>query len=217
MVGLALAAVAVVVVATLLLRPGIAKVEGDTPEERIASIIELADTQPPGAADAIAGAAAEDPSARVRVAALLALERFIAPKYRPVVESALAHADERVRAAAATTLGRFGDTASADSLHELCVKDTSKAVRLAAVHGLEKNPSPKATVRLVQVMEKGKDADVQVRAIRVLGARYEMPSVRSIKPSNAKWWANDVELVKEQAEVISAFRKEYPRHSRRVT
>ncbi len=218
LIGIAVAAMVLAVVAALVLRPGMAKVEGATAKERIASIIALADSQPRGAVEAIADAAANDPDASVRRAGLLTLERFMSPEHRPIVESALEDTDEGVRAAAAATLGRFGDRAAADRLGEVGVKDTSHAVRLAAAQGLAKSPDPKAVVHLVNVMEKGKDEDVQVYAKQALSKRYKIPLTRSVRPAHTIWWRNDVELLKEQPEVISAFRRTHtplklnPRH-----
>lgn len=194
-------------VVAFLLRPEKAKVEGATAQERIASICSLADSQPRGAAEAIARAAANDPDPAVRRAALLALERFLTAKYRPLVEAALSDADAGVRAAAATALGRFGDQAAADRLHELAVKDASPAVRLAAVAGLGENRSAKATVHLVQVMENCRDPKVQMRAREALARKYRLLPGYSVHPNNVVWWRNEVELIKERPEVIAAFRE----------
>lgn len=205
MTGIALAAMAAAILATGLLWSGNAKVEGATPKERIASICGLADNQARGAADAIAIAAADDPDPMVRRAALFTLERFAAPKYRPVVESALSDPDERVRASAAATLGRYGDEAAADRLQELGAKDPSEVVRLAVVDGLEKNAAAKAIVHLVRAMENSEDLNVRLRALHALARRCDLP-LRSIMPNDTKWWRNDVEMIKEQPEVILAFR-----------
>lgn len=203
-IGIALVAVAAILWGGWLWS-GSAKVVGDTPEQRIASICKLADKQARGAANAIAVAAADDPDPMVRRAALFTLERFVAPKYRPVVESALTDDDERVRAAAAATLGSFDDDAAADRLQELGAKDPSAAVRLAVVDGLEKNTAYKAIVHLVRAMENSKDQNVRLRALHALARRCGLPR-RSVMPDDPKWWRNDVELVKEQPEVLLAFR-----------
>jgi len=206
LIGVASAVVATAVIA-LLMRPGKATVEGATPAERIASICALADKQPRGAVEAIADAAKNDPDATVREAALYALERFITPGHRPLVEAALADGDERVRAAAATIFGRFGDRAAAQRLGELLFKDPSPKIRMAAAQGLAKNPEPIATVHLVNVMEKGKDNDVRVYAKYALSKQFEVPLERAVRPKHTTWWRNDVELLKERPEVISAFRR----------
>lgn len=130
-------------------------VEGGDPAQRVASVGRLTDGKPAGAAGALARAAAsaqEDPT--VRQAALAALAQFPGNDYRPVVEEALRDPLPNIRAAAATTLGTYGDVAACDRLGNMVLGDPDPAARIGAVKGLALNASPNALAWLVRVAER---------------------------------------------------------------
>ena len=167
---IALLGVCVVVAGVLVwtLAFGRAKVEGDTPQERMASICRLADEQPWGAGDAIAGAAS-DADAGVRQCVQVALSSFAGDAaYRSAVEAGLGDAEPMVRAAAATTLGLYADAAAVDRLGEMLSGDPSELARLGAVRGLDRTKRARATWLLAVAMKADKSPVVQCQAIETL-------------------------------------------------
>lgn len=74
------------VVAGVMLASRRARIDGETPEERIESICKLADKQPWGAGDVLAKAAVRESNDAVRQTALIGLARFTNARYRPVIE-----------------------------------------------------------------------------------------------------------------------------------
>ncbi|HUS47530.1 MAG TPA: HEAT repeat domain-containing protein [Phycisphaerae bacterium] len=207
------------------------RVEGATPGERIGSIRRLAEEKPRGAGQALAEEAvsAADPS--VRHSALVALGRFVEPRHRAAVEQGTRDASPEVRAAAAATLGLYGDAPAADRLGEMATSDPELKVRIGAVRGLGRNKCSKATAWLVRSAEKENDDKVQFHALIELcekfGTRYIGP-----EPSKAKDWKREatalVEFLKGNPKVQEAyheaswplelrpeyFRDEHERHSR---
>ncbi len=204
-VAVAVAAVVVSIVPGVVARK--ARITGDTPAERIACICRVADEDRWGAGDAIAAAAAADPSPAVRRAALLALAKFPDPEHRKMVIAATA-AEEApaIRAAAVTTLGTYGDADAADHLGRLAGKDPVEEVRINAVDGLSRCADDRAIVHLVEVMEKSGNARVQQHARSAVFRRLNMPA-RATRPQDLAMWRNDVELVKVQPAVIAAYQK----------
>ena len=116
-VVLAVAAIAIVTVVCRCF-PEKAEVTGREPADRVAEICRVADEQLRGAGDAIA-AAAKDKDPSVRHASLVALSKFIDPKYRSLVETGARDPDARVRSAAARTLGLYDDDKAIVRLGEL--------------------------------------------------------------------------------------------------
>jgi hypothetical protein len=196
------AAVAVLLWATM----GRARMKGDTPEQRIARLCQLADEAPSGAAAVIAEAAAKEPDPAVRAAAVTVLRKVMEPKHRPAVEAALADKDPRVRAAAAGTLGAYQDAASADRLAALAAADEDAKVREGCLAGLERNADPKALVNLMGILEFNDRPGVRARAMESL-ARYLRLGTWKTDPKNLRVWNNDVETLKHLPEVVLAFRK----------
>ena len=115
-------------------------------------------------------------------------------------------ADAGVRAAAVTTLGALGDDAAADGLGRLAAEDPVASVRINAVDGLERCASDKAIVYLIETAEKNDDVRVQQHARSAVMRRLRMPA-RTTRPRDLAMWRNDLELVKVQPAVVSAYRQ----------
>ena len=198
------AGAAAVVAAVIVVAAGVAKarVEGATPQDRIACICRLADEKPWGAGDAIAEAALEDSDVTVRQAALVALGRFVESKYRSTVEQCTRDASAIIRAAAAGTLGFYGDDAAADRLGEMVSGDPDEGARIGAGVGLGRCGSSRSIVWLLEAAEDEKYPDVQFRAIYELYQKLGMRYIGA-KPAKVSNW-------KRQAAFIAEYVKSYP-------
>ena len=214
LVILVVVAVALAALAGVAGLTGRARVTGDRPADRIASIGVLADTEPWGAAEAVAAAATDDQDAEVRRAAVIALRKFV-PDHRETVASATSDRSPRVRSAAATTLGRLADGPATERLGEMINDDEEEdAVRAAAAAGLAGNESPEATVLLVRAMESHAVADVRTGAAAVLIRKFGLVRVKPIpeiigkfRANNLAEWLDLVETVKMMKETRAAFAK----------
>ena len=214
LVVLVIIAVALVVLVVAGRLTGRAKVTGDKPAERIASIGVLADSEPWGAAEALAAAATDDQDAEVRRAAVIAMRKFI-PDHRETVTAATSDRSPRVRSAAAMTLGRLADGPTAERLGEMINDDNEEdAVRAAAVAGLVGNDSPEATVLLVGAMESHALDDIRDGAAAVLIRKFGLVRVKPVPEIIAKFraksraeWLDLVETVKMMKETKAAFAK----------
>lgn len=183
---------------------GQAKVEGTSTDDRVQSVCKLADRKPSGAGKALAQAAAKDPSPAVRQAAHIGLGRFAGPEYRDVTDKGTRDADPQVRAAAASTLGLYQDTASADRLGELAASDPDWAVRFHAAVGLGRNKTPKSIVWLLKAIEGDTDPRVQIRAMTELYKRLGMRYVGA-GPAKRALWLDNIEFLKTFPHVQQAF------------
>ncbi len=181
-------AVVVVVVATAgLLVASRARVTGETPDERIASICRLADEQPWGAGDVLAEAVAEEDDAKVRRAAVVALSKFM-PDQRSAIEGATRDDALSVRVAAAGTLGRCADQDAAERLGEM-LNDAKEDdnVRAAAIAALVGNESATAVVLLVEAMEKHPSQGMRDCATAALVKEYKFLQVKPHPEAVAKY------------------------------
>lgn len=183
---------------------GPAVVTGETADERITSICRIADEKPWGAPDAIAGAAAH-PEPSVRIAAQVALGRFVDQDYRQTVEAGLEDSDAGVRSAAAATLGYYADEASADRLNKIVTDDPHQKARLGAVVGLARNTAPKAVIYLLETAEHGTDAEVQYQAIKELYRRFGMRYIGP-RPDDPATWKDLIEWLKSFRQVQEAYK-----------
>jgi len=184
---------------------GPAKVTGETPAERIACICRLADDQPFGAADAIAAAAAHDPDAAVRRAAVLCLGKFHHMSDWQLVEACTHDSAPSVREAAAMTLARYADTGAVDRLAQMVSDDGSEAVRLGALAALDLQASPAALVALLEIMEGSPETSSQVRACELLEKKFGIPVKPD--PGDSTRWNHLVEMLKCFDEVQDAYRQ----------
>ncbi len=184
--GAVVVAAAVIVCAVAFAASG-PKVRGGTPQERIASIQAITDSQADGAADAIAEAV-NDPDSSVRRVALVCLGRFCRPQDRALVEKCLSDKDPAVRGGAAVALGRYSDTASADKLGELIAREENEDVRAAAVSGLAQNQTDKAVVVLLESAEKNMGHDTfQRRAMSALLGKLDAELDMKMERNAANW------------------------------
>lgn len=204
-VAVAAVVVAVAAVTLLVVCFSSAEVSGQTVSDRVGDVCRLTDDRPGGAVKALARAAEGDPEPSVRQAAVVGLGRFEGPDARQAVERALADPSSRVRAAAAGTLGLFGDRAAADRLGALAASNATLVERKASVLGLARCDSDRSIVWLLETAEKTADMTVQHAAIRALFRKLGMRYVGS-GPSNRVQWLDHVELVKDFAKVKDAYR-----------
>jgi len=187
-----------------------AKIEGANSQDRIASICRLADTRPSGAGNRLAQAALEESDASVRAAALVGLARFPDPKHRDTVRRCTDDAAPQVRAAAAATLGRYGDEEAARRLGELVIGDSDRNVRIATVIGLGRCAAPEALVWLLEAAEKDPDATVQFEAVKVLYWKLGMRYIGEKMSKGPKWEkqvAVMVEYLKGYPQIQEAYRR----------
>jgi len=198
-------AVVVVLTAMVVRRVGRAQLTGATPAERKACISRLAARRPPGAGEAIAGAAG-DADASVRLVALISLRQFVDEAHRPAVEAGTRDPAPQVRAAAAATLAGYDDASAADRLAEMARDDDDPKVRQAAMEALGDCQAPKALVLLVETMDKGDDRRLRSRAADVLAEKYSIRH-EGLELSDPRQWRHFVELVKGAPGVAEAFRE----------
>lgn len=165
---------AVIVIAFCVIRGrGPAKIEGDTPGERIASINRLAEDRPDGTADAIAAAATAEPHALVRQAALMALDKMGDVRHRSAFEAGTRDVAPWAREVATKALGRFGDDDSVRRLGELLAKDPAGGVRVAAARALGRIATPPAVTMLAESIEKNHHRPVRYEALAALEVLLE--------------------------------------------
>ena len=168
---------------------GPARVEGDTPQERIDCINRLAEDRPDGAADAIAAAATDtDDHAFVRQAALMALDEMGDVRHRSVFLAGTRDVAPWTREVAAKALGRFADDESMRRLGELLAKDPVGGVRTAAVRSLARIATPPATAMLVQAIEKNRHSPVRSQALASLEALLERHGPEGESPWEPARW-----------------------------
>ena len=200
--GIGAAVVAAVTVAGLIAAR--AKVRGDTPGERIASIGRIAADRPSGASGALA-AAVDDPDPGVRVAALTALARFVSPRHRPVIEKALVDPDGEVRRAAAATLGQYGDSAAVERLIELVQADSDTDAQLGALAGLRCCDDPRSIVTLLHIAETHGNMAVREQAMRSLLGKLGATLGKAHTPRDPRRWRDLVQRLKRSRPVRDAY------------
>ncbi len=165
-----------------------ARIEGDSPRERIASICRIAADRPPRAGAALARAAVEETDAEVRRAAAVALGQFLCPECRSAVERAASDASARVRQAGAETLSLYRDGRAADVLVKLAGSDGDVGVRLAALRGLGRCDDPRSFVVLLDVAERGDTMEMQRQAMRALAGKVGARLDGRRDPRNPPGW-----------------------------
>jgi len=182
-----------------------AEVSGESPDERLASVRSIAARRPSGAADALARAAANDTSARVREAALAGLTHCLEPKHRSVVEDGTRDADAGVRAIAADTLGLYADSPSADVLIKLIQNDPDERVRLAACRGLARCDDPRSIVVLLETADKSKRKGIRLQAMKSLLVKFKGKLSEKRDPGNEAVWRDLVQRFKWDQRVRDAY------------
>lgn len=187
------------------LRP--AKVTGETPEERIASIAEVAHQRRIGAGEALAKVAREDPVATVRQAAVMELAGFADEDTLPAVLAASEDAATNVREAATGTLAAYEADAAADRLASMLVNDKDEMVRMGAVEALGQSRSPKAVVILLQKTEDEQDYPARVWAARALAKRIGLAGDQLDPRKNLTLWNHNIEMFKGLKGVEEAFQR----------
>ena len=179
---LAIAVAAIIAVgATLLAVYGLglgqrtAGVDGVTAEDRVHSVGRLGALRLTDSAQALA-AATNDADPAVRQAALVGIARRATADARAAVDRGTRDPSAKVRAAAASTLGKYRDEAAADRLGEMILRDPEPEVRIGAALGLGRHPAPKALVWLMEAAEKDASLEVMTAALAQiyfkLGMRY---------------------------------------------
>ena len=191
--AIALFALAGVVVAAMSF--GGARITGDSPQQRIASIYRLADEKPRGAGAVLARAAVEEPDAAVRRTAMLALGRFVDPQYRWAAEHAAGDDSSAVRTAAAATMGLYKDSRAAERLGEMA-SDPDREVRMAALAGLGQCPGDQAVVLLLRSAESSRDPQVRLQAAKSLLGRFHIGFTREMDPEDTRRWRGMIERIK---------------------
>ena len=207
--NVALSAIRVVLVAAaaawLLCMSGCsAKVSGKTASDRKAAVCDIAEKQPTGAVDALILTAREDQDADVRQTAVVGLGRFKSPEARQAVERALADPSSNVRAAAAGTLGLFGDQGAADKLGAMAVSQASLVERKASLLGLARCESERSILWLQEAAENTADPELQLAAMREL---YKKLGMRYLGggPGSQSRWLHYVEMTKDFPQVKQAY------------
>jgi len=204
LVAAAAVLVAAAAVAMFGLYFGSAEVSGKTASDRVQAVCRLTDDRPSGAVSALVRAVEGDAEAAVRQAAVVGLGRFDGPDARQAVERAMEDPSPRVRAAAAGTLGLFGDPAAADRLGALAASEATLAERKASVLGLARCESDRSIVWLLETAEHTADPVVKLAAIRELYAKLGMRYL-SAGPANHPRWLDYIELTKDFPKVKQAY------------
>ncbi len=182
---------AAVLAVTWVIRSGGERIEGQTVQERIERIGQLAADRPDGAGEAIAAAATEDPHALVRQTALKALAQFQDARFRPAVEAGTRDVTPYARAAAARTLTGYGDDGAAVILGRLGSEDPTEGVRMDAIVGLEQIATPTAVALLVTAAEHNEFPSVRRAALAALTRLLES---HQASWEAARWEALDAEV-----------------------
>jgi len=177
---------------------------GESPEEKVRQIAAVTNDRPRGGGAALARAL-DDPSPKVRKAALLGLSQYVTPEHRGAIERACRDGDPHVRAGAATTLSLYRDQASSELLAGLLSADSDEAVRMAAASGLKLNPSQKAIVSLLENAEKNTSPAAQVRAMQAVLSRLGLRSYRNLGPGGGREWRALIEEVKHNKVIREAY------------
>ena len=195
----------VVAVGVVVLIPAKAEVVGETEEDAIESVKQIADDLPRGAGEALSKAALDDPRPAVRRAAVVTFCRLKQPEYRPVVEKALADQDATVRAAATKTLVVcHDDEDTVEKLVKLCQTETDpKALRSATI-ALATSDEPSALVALVQMLENTKQKRLSVLAAEAIKWKLKMRSDIP-EPIGGQKWRELVTSIKFSEDVREAF------------
>lgn len=192
----------VVGVAVVAFYPAKAEVTGSAAADRVQSIVDLANDQPRGAADALARAAANDPAPSVRRAAVVALSAVARPADRPVIEQATHDDDPGVRRSAAKALMNvYGDAPAADRLGQMVREEPDDPARATAAACLAASDSPQALVHLVQIMDAG-DPEARAVAGEALNRRYRMGMDLT---ANDMDWPRYIQSIKHADFVTEAF------------
>jgi len=181
-----------------------AKVTGDTPSARVASICRVADERPSGAGEAIAAAAA-DPDPTVRRAAMGALGTLAEPQFRRTIETGLADSDPSVQAAAVASLGAYRDDPAAERLAGLLETEPRQDVRLAALLGLGRHGGPAALRSILRAAETDADGEVRTRALTLLAEKTGL-TLRTVPPPDSAAFASLLQFVRRGVEGQAAGR-----------
>ena len=199
-IGLLLVVIAVGIVAFF---SGGAKISGQRPDQRIDSIVQLANERPRGAADALAQAAVNDPAPSVRQAAVAALGRFGREEDRAVVESATRDSDPGVRQTAVKLLATtYQDKSAIDRAAEMVVADTDPQAREAAADVLADSDEAYAIVRLIQAMEA---APPESRPSMLAVARRRFGILLDVDCADDDQWARLIAILKDSDRIAAAF------------
>ncbi len=195
--------VCVIVVVAVLSHGGGTKVTGDTPEERRASVIELASSRPRGYVAALTDAARNDTDPSVRNAALVCLNGIEQSDVRSVVHAATHDDDPQVRRGACRTMMTYEDEATIDRLTEIALGDPDEGVRNMAFVALAANDSPHAVVKLIDMMEHGVTEEIQLAAAVAVVDKLNMARVAD--PQNQEEWENMLEGMRLSPNVQAAY------------
>ncbi|MHC4985575.1 MAG: HEAT repeat domain-containing protein [Planctomycetota bacterium] len=199
-IGLLLVVIAVGVVA--FFSSG-AKITGEGPDQRIESIVRLANERPRGAADALAEAAVSDPVPSVRRAAVAALGGFAREEDRAVIESATQDSDPGVRQTAVRLLATtYEDESTIDRVAEMADSDADPQARQAAVDVLADSDEAYAIVRLIQAMEA---APLESRRSLLTAVRQRFGILQDVDCADDDQWARLVVSLKDSDEIAAAF------------
>ena len=199
----ALVIVCVVAVAAAAWRFRRARVTGDTAEQRIASVIKIANDRPRGYAQALADAALGDPDARVRSTALACLNGNLVPDARSAVMEATHDDDPQVRESACISLMACDDQATVQRLTAICHEETDEDVRQAALLALAANESPYAAVALMTMVEQGETPELRQGAAKAMIDKVNI-AVTEL-PEDQRTWDNMVEAFRMSLVVDAAY------------
>jgi len=179
------------------------KVTGDTAEQRIASVIRIADDRPRGYAEALADTARNDPDAGVRSTALACLNGSRAPDVGSAVMQATRDDDPQVRESACILLMAYDDEATVQRLAEICHEDTDDGVRGAAFVALAANESPYATIALMEMTEYGETPEMRRAAAKAMIDKVNI--LVTELPEDQDTWDNMVEAFRMSLVVEAAY------------
>jgi len=177
-------------------------VSGDTPGQRVSSILKVAGEDKAGAADSLARAVT-DPNADVRRAAIVCLSRYRRPEDRPLVETALEDETPAVRQAAAKALVvAYDDQEVIDQLAQMLADDDEVNARIGAMM-LGKSRQAAAVVPLVRALDAPPSPHAAALAMEALDRRYKIGL--DLANVDDETWAEYIEVMKHTDEVRGAY------------
>lgn len=163
----------------------------------------MADERPAdGGAELVKALADADPS--VRKAAAFSLSSCLTEQNQPALIQATRDSHNEVRASAVVTLSMYKDNRAAERLGETLAGDADESVQMLAAGGLGMNPSPRATVALMETVENHKSPAVRRQAMKHLIGKVGLRLWREVGPLDPEW-AGLVEHLKDQQIIRDAY------------
>lgn len=178
-------------------------VTGETAQDRVASVTNIAKRDGIGAANSLAQAAKSDSSPEVRRAAIVCLTRYRRPEDRPIIEAALEDEAPAVRQQAAKALvSGYDDEGVAERLTRMFNESDEADARIAAM-ALARSKQSAAVLTLVGALDSPPNPAAKSLAFEALDRRYRIGLDLANADDEARRY--NVEIIKHIDEVRNAY------------